>query len=344
MSRTVLLVDTNKKNIMKALISLIALCALFFFTSCGDDNNSPEPVTPTEKDVYAAGVTIREGVGRAVWWKNGTENIVGDGLNPSTALDVWVDKSDVYLCGRVNNGTNIATYWKNGTAVALENGYSSADAIVISKGDVYVAGMRMSSETNKSAATVWKNGVAQQISDATFNEFVRDMFVQNNDVYVAGFAWNGSKQVATYWKNSTKVFLSEETTVASSIFVSGNDVYACGWENKAGVYRACYWKNGNITYLTNGTHAAEAYGIFVSGTDIYVAGRDNNIATYWKNGTPTSVFLNSGFENAYAVAVSGDDVYVSGYAGNIALYWHKSDGLTQLSKDFQGEVRALFVK
>ena len=282
---------------MKISFSVILLCAVFFFSACGDDGNSPEPTAPTEKDVYAAGVVIKDGVGRATWWKNGVETIVGDGTHPSSVFSIWVDNSDVYLCGIVNKGTNIATYWKNGVEVSLDDDYSSAKAIVVSNGDVYVAGTVFIS--NKSAATVWKNGVPQQISDGTYTEFVNDMFVQNNDVYVAGIAWNGGKQVATYWKNSTKIFLSEEYTVATSIFVSGNDVY--------------------------------------------VSGRESTIATYWKNGTPTRVFTSGGFENAYDVTVSGDDVYVGGYKENGALYWHKN-GIVQLSKDLQGEVRTLFVK
>jgi len=296
---------------MKTSLSLILLFAVFFFSACGDDDNSPEQVMPTEKDVYAAGVIIKDGVGRATWWKNGTETIVSDGTHQSSVFDMWVDNSDVYLCGIVNKGTNLATYWKNGVEVSLDDDYSSAKAIVVSNGDVYVAGTVFIS--NKTAATVWKNGEPQQISDASSSEIVNDMFVQNTDVYVAGIANNGGKQVATYWKNNTKIFLSDEITVATKIFISGNDVYVSGWENKGGVYRACYWKNGNIIYLTDGTHAAEAHGIFVSGNDVHVSGRENNIATYWKNGTPARVFRNGGLENA----LLGADLFIGVSVGGI---------------------------
>ncbi len=330
---------------MEPCVKLILLCVFSCLFSCGgDDENSPDEITPTVKDVYAAGSTIKDGIGRATWWENDIENVADAGSFASSANDIWVDKTDVYLCGITNKGTNLATYWKNGTAVPLVTDvYSYAKAIVISNGDVFVAGAVMNSETNTTAATVWKNGEEQQISDAESNEFVYGMHVSNNDVYVAGIASKNGKQVATYWKNTTKVFLSDEYTVATNIFVSDNNVYVSGWENKGGVYRACYWKNGNITYLTDGTLAAEAHSIFVSGNDVYVSGRVNNIATYWKNGTPSGVFASGGFQNAYDVVVSGNDVYVGGYSGSIASYRQNATEI-QLSNTLQGEVRSLFVK
>lgn len=81
---------------MKIFLSVILLYTVFFFTACGDDDNSPDATTPAEKDVYAAGVLIKDGVGRATWWKNGAETIVNDGRTPAAHL-LFGWTSDVYL-------------------------------------------------------------------------------------------------------------------------------------------------------------------------------------------------------------------------------------------------------
>jgi hypothetical protein len=82
---------------MKIFLSVILLYTVFFFTACGDDDNSPDATTPAEKDVYAAGVLIKDGVGRATWWKNGAETIVNDGTYASSAFAIWVDFRCVFV-------------------------------------------------------------------------------------------------------------------------------------------------------------------------------------------------------------------------------------------------------
>jgi len=93
-------------------------------------------------------------------------------------------------------------------------------------------------------------------------------------VYVAGHEFNGSKNVAKYWKDGVAVPLSDGThnVYARSIFVTNGDVYVAGYELTNSKYVAKYWKNGVAIALTDGTQHSFAYSIVLSGTNVYVAG------------------------------------------------------------------------
>ncbi len=166
-----------------------------------------------------------------------------------------------------------------------------------------------------------------------------------NDFYIAGYEYNGSKWIAKYWKNGTSVALSNgsQDAYGESVAVVGNDVYVAGCEvNSSGKLVAKYWKNGTAVSLTNGNQNAEAFSIVVSGSNVYVTGYESNgsktVAKYWKNGT--AVTLTNGTQDAETVSitVSGNDVYVAGfeYNGNnwVAKYW-KNGTATALSNKSQ---------
>lgn len=157
-------------------------------------------------------------------------------------------------------------------------------------------------------------------------------------VYAAGHEISAatSKNVATYWRGSTAVRLTDRTkdAYATGITMVGNDVYVAGYEvTGANTAMVKYWKNGIATNLTDGTKSAEANAIAVVGADVYVAGHEFNaagksVATYWKNGT--AMRLTDGTKNSYATGlfISGTDVFVTGYEyfdasfnNAIAKYW-----------------------
>jgi hypothetical protein len=144
------------------------------------------------------------------------------------------------------------------------------------------------------------------------------------DVYVAGYKFNGTRNVATVCKNGIASELTDGTknAFAYSVVVSGNDVYAAGVEEaftNSSAKIAKFWKNGIPTNLTNGVYEASANSIFVNGTDVYVAGFEatNTLgslttAKIWKNGVATNLTNGLTQGKAFSVYVSGTDVYVAG--------------------------------
>lgn len=176
--------------------------------------------------------------------------------------------------------------------------------------NIYVAGWRYNSKLVP-VATLWKNGVASELTDGTTNlAQAYSVYVsETNDVYVTGK--DGLKTVL--WKNGVATVLSSELySGAYSIFVSGTDVYVAGFDHGFAVV----WKNGVAVKLASGPKFSRAYSVYVNGNDVYAAGYEflegrKTVATLWKNGV--AVRLSDGTKHAVAKAVfvSGTDVYVS---------------------------------
>ncbi|MBK9795260.1 MAG: hypothetical protein IPP58_01955 [Holophagaceae bacterium] len=85
-------------------------------------------------------------------------------------------------------------------------------AVVVSGGDVYVAG-GWSSDRNVGVAGYWKNGVPVPMTDGTKSAFAESIVVSGSDVYVAGYELDGTgKAVPTYWKNGEALPLAGPTS------------------------------------------------------------------------------------------------------------------------------------
>lgn len=192
-------------------------------------------------------------------------------------------------------------------------------------------------------AKYWKNGAPITLKDLGQGALARSIFISGSDVYVAGWMNITTQtdpssvlhtQVATYWKNSVPVQLTDGTALATanSIFVSGTDAYVAGFachDVSPDCAFATYWRNGAPVQLTNVTSTG-ATSIAISGSDIYVSGNQNigltdSFGQFWKNGTPVQLTAAPG-SAANQVAVSGGDIYVGGSilndAGNgVATVW-----------------------
>ncbi len=239
----------------------------------------------------------------------------------------------------------VRAYATNNSGTAYGNAISFTTTAAPVTTNVYVGGY----ETNGAhyVAKYWKNGVAVNLTDGSYNAQVSSLFIAGTDVYAAGLEVNAAgKNVAKYWKNGVAVNLTDGTASAgiSSIVVSGNDVYAAGYATNVGGTQsfARYWKNGTAVTLTDGTHQAEIRSIVVVGTDVYAGGYEVNgsgyyAAKYWKNGIPVILSSVNKTASVLAMLVSGTDVYTAGYENafsgvtvpinGVARYW-KNTALT----------------
>ena len=196
-----------------------------------NDDVFPKSIFVVGNDVYVAGY---KGSNRsrkvARFWKNGVEQNLTDETNESEATSVYVSGNDVYVAG---NDGKIPKLWKNGSAQDLITKFGGrANSVFVSGNDVYVAGIAYEKYSG-SVVILWKNGVAQNITEATYREKAID-----------SFNYDG----------------------ANSVYVLDKDVYVAGWkfkEGERGNRVAMLWKNGKAQNLTNGIDQGEALSVFV---------------------------------------------------------------------------------
>ncbi|MGC4022032.1 MAG: hypothetical protein QM734_08855 [Cyclobacteriaceae bacterium] len=115
--------------------------------------------------------------------------------------------------------------------------------------DFYLVGDVSKGYNQYNIGKYWKNGIPFTVTDGSYNVLFYDIYVYDNDVYVAGSALSENKKwVAAYWKNGEKITLGngQENSFALSIVVSKNgDVYVSGQEEGNS---SVVWKNGSPMY------------------------------------------------------------------------------------------------
>jgi len=229
----------------------------------------------------------------ASYWMDNGVDVTAKELQASTnnygtnAYSIYVsDDNDVYAAGAEIAGTAV---WKNGVPTYLTpSGGGNAHSVFVSGSDVYVAGW-VETATGRNA-TLWKNGVANTLSNESLRSEAHAVFVSNNNVYVAGLVYTELKTQLTVWKNGTREIISPDSPGAQafSMFVSEGNVYLAGSEIVDNQWKAKVWKNGEGTILSN-INLSHAQSIYVHNGDVYAAGwipddEGKNKAVFWKNG------------------------------------------------------------
>ena len=233
-------------------------------------------------DVYVAGYSYSgdpfadqngNGSGEHVakYWKHGegTATVQTTTLSGgSFANSIFVSGNDVYVAGHGGS----SKFWKNGTMTDLSDG-NRAKSIFVAGEDVYIAGTIKGSGTYSDdfaegcQAIYWeKRGTSapQKITLSGGNE-ARSIFVVGEDVYIAGYAYNGSVHTAKYWKRHGNEDLQEITLsgggIANSIFVLNGDIYVAGYDidSNGSFVSAKYWKNGVSMPLNGGVYATSIF-------------------------------------------------------------------------------------
>ncbi|NDV42243.1 Ig-like domain-containing protein [Flagellimonas sediminis] len=233
-----------------------------------------------------------------------------------------------------SDNEEVATVDENGTVTASGSGTANITAklgktattcTVSVIPNVYVSSFIIN-DLGFKVATLWKNGIAQELSDGTSDAEARSIFVDGANVYVAGYVKNANdKYVATLWKNGVAQELTgpNSSAVAWDVSVQGDDVFVAGqtWNYDTGYWMVVLWKNGVPTILTDGSSHAEALSLFVDGEDVYVSGYINKtthiLGMVWKNGFPIEFPLANKSTRINSVYVEGSNVYGAGFMSNI---------------------------
>jgi hypothetical protein len=213
------------------------------------------------------------------------------------ANSVFVSGEDVYVAGHFVDAQGVPTVaLKNGVPLPC-SGAGTGNSIYVVDGDVYVAGLTRT-ENSAVTATLWKNGVPQNLSDGSLHAYAESVFVSGENVYVAGCEYKeryDSNVSPFLWTNGIRTMLPHGYSgQANSVFVSNGDIYVVGYDLG---YHAIIWKNNEIfqrlapyndfpdSYYPITTRANS---IFVS-DDVYVAGSEEvplwgGYPRLWKNG------------------------------------------------------------
>lgn len=136
-------------------------------------------------DVYITGFEFSSGsaLSTAGYWKNSVFYSLGaDTIQSSVASSVFISGSDVYMAGYGNiNGYSVALLWKNGVLLSElkspTQASSVASSVFVYGKDIYVTGYSWNIYHNN-IATLWKNGVASNLSDGTFDAVADAVVVQ----------------------------------------------------------------------------------------------------------------------------------------------------------------------
>ncbi len=236
----------------------------------------------------------------------------------------------------------VATVDENGTVTAVGAGMATitaslngaeANCMVKVNPNVYVVG-RERNENDVSVATIWKNGIAHQLSDGTAASLATGVYVDGPNVYVSGSSKNNADiDVAKLWINGVEHTLSNEAfdAQATSLYVHDSNVYVTGFVNNN---VATLWKNGIEHPLSDANSTSGAFSAFVKGSDEYVVGYKNinnvNVAILWENGIARQLL--NGDSVSYASSVHGneEDIYVVGYMKNeqnisVGMLWKNGE-------------------
>jgi hypothetical protein len=184
-------------------------------TTLGVRSSYAYDVAVAGDNVYVVGQQQQDGGwnSEATVWTDG----VAQTLNTYGSADqVVVSGTDVYVRGWSYDETNwqtIYTVWRNGEVLHTlpYEGYSAYihEMAVAADGTVYVAGSMQVDGVER--ATLWVNGVAQTLGDATRKSEAYAISIFNDEVYVLGNydvgaeAGVGTAYAPVIWKNGEEI-------------------------------------------------------------------------------------------------------------------------------------------
>jgi hypothetical protein len=182
------------------------------------DNTEITDIKVNNGDVYVSGTgtTYTGGLAtqKAIYWKNGTINLLTGTTQNCYGNDVFISGTDVYIVGADSSSS---VYWKNGTKVSLPSQApytaSGTTSIFVDNGNVYVGGQLnyFFQPNNYTNAVYWKNNTVNLLTNSNINfsyAGTDDIFVKNNIVYTIGYLEAPSIGGYLYFQNNVPVPLT----------------------------------------------------------------------------------------------------------------------------------------
>lgn len=235
--------------------------------------------------------------------KNGQAYYIRDDnyRNSSTLFKNYTEQA-LLDDGSLYSGNCTSIYESNNKTYALVNGIGTSNYVAGHKGDIYL----------------WTNGTLTLVAGGKQLSMGSDVFVKNDDVYIAGFedgVGENWRDKAMIWKNGIPIKLTDGSIKdgygsATKVFVDDNNVTHVIGERHSKqdntYFKHRYWKNGvEYSFVTSGR---EAYFKSIAGinNDLYIVGSEKNengisVAMLWKNGVGTA--LTDGTVNAEATSI-----------------------------------------
>ncbi len=160
-------------------------------------------------DVHVSGYYRNGNVWNATYWVDGVAQTVPASVNTTYTTDNSVFNGKSYISGRtIEGGTIKAKLWVDGVEETLQtpSGYNSfANAISVSNTAIVVGGRILNPNGGASIAVVWENGVLKELTTGSENAIIEDVFVDNTDIYAAGYETVNGKFVGKVWKNGLQL-------------------------------------------------------------------------------------------------------------------------------------------
>lgn len=237
-----------------------------------------------------------------------------------TGPEVWQSSNENLVT--VDDKGNLTSYGLEGSAIiTLTIDNLTVECLVTVGPTVYVTG------DDGDIVKLWKNGIVTDITNGANDSNGNFVYVDDGDIYIAGYTNNGAERIATVWKNGNILYELTDGTKdakAKAVIVDGEDLYTTGYEDKnEGKKIAKVWRNGTVLYeLTDGSNDALAYSSYINFGDIYTVGYDKNmdnklVSKVWRNGELLHTLTNGDFDSiANSVQVIANEVYVAGYEKN----------------------------
>ncbi|WP_431126885.1 Ig-like domain-containing protein [Flagellimonas flava] len=266
----------------------------------------------------------------------------------------------------ISDNEEVATVDEEGQVTAISPGEAeitvtvdnaSTNRVITVKHDVIAFGAE--SDGSKNRAVVWKNGVADYLTNGNNNAEILAGFVDSatGDIYASGYESNGSKLEAKYWINGQETSLTGGNTDAKAhdIALLNGNVITVGYEmNDENVQVAKVWQDGNELYaLTDGNNHAEALSIAIdSDNNIYSSGYEKNgnyrEGKVWMNGNLIDTQTNGNYDiQISSIAIEDDVIGMCGHendANNVgtAKLWIIGQGINLTEGDNNARAYDIF--